>query len=335
MKETRWPASLSCLRRASSVVTVSVRNEVAVGTWRDSSMYLASIALAPLISVASLLVGAEAPLVSAARTSALEIRPAGPEPWTLARSTPWAAATRAATGVTLMASGIGGGGALPCGRGAAVGSGALAAGRAPLPVVIRAMTWPTCTVSPAWARISAIVPAAGAGISASTLSVDTSTTVSSSATSSPGCLAHSRIVPSVTDSPIAGITISTVAPGASSDASAGGASAAGPEPFGAISASTAPTLMVSPSATWIFTTVPAAGEGTSASTLSVDISTRTSSSETWSPSCLCHSSTVPSETESPICGMVTWTVVLTAISGFRPYRVPADPPPVQRVSHTR
>ena len=38
VKETRWPASLSCLRRASSVVTVRVRNEVAVGTWRDSSM---------------------------------------------------------------------------------------------------------------------------------------------------------------------------------------------------------------------------------------------------------------------------------------------------------
>jgi hypothetical protein len=30
---------------------------------------------------------------------------------------------------------------------------------------------------------------------------------------------------------------------------------------------------------------------------------------------------VPSETESPICGIVTWTVVLTAIAGLRPYRV--------------
>ena len=38
VKETRWPASLSCLRRLSSVVTVSVRNEVAVGIARDSSM---------------------------------------------------------------------------------------------------------------------------------------------------------------------------------------------------------------------------------------------------------------------------------------------------------
>ena len=38
VKETLWPASLSSLRRASSVVTVSVRNEVAVGIDRDSSM---------------------------------------------------------------------------------------------------------------------------------------------------------------------------------------------------------------------------------------------------------------------------------------------------------
>ena len=83
---------------------------------------------------------------------------------------------------------------------------------APFDVVMRAMTWPTVTVSPAWARISSIVPEAGAGTSASTLSVEISTIVSSSATGSPGCLAHSRIVPSDTDSPIAGMTISTVSP---------------------------------------------------------------------------------------------------------------------------
>ena len=38
------------------------------------------------------------------------------------------------------------------------------------------------------------VPAAGAGSSASTLSVEISTIVSSAATASPGCLCHSRIV---------------------------------------------------------------------------------------------------------------------------------------------
>ena len=83
---------------------------------------------------------------------------------------------------------------------------------------------------------------------------------------------------------------------------------------GAISASTLPTPTVSPSAAWILTTVPETGAGTSASTLSVEISTRVSSSETASPSCLCHSRMEPSETESPIGGMTTSTVVFTAIS---------------------
>ncbi len=89
-----------------------------------------------------------------------------------------------------------------------------------------------------------------------------------------------------------------------------------PEPFspGAISASTLPTPTVSPSAAWILTTVPETGAGTSASTLSVEISTSVSSSETSSPSCLCHSRMEPSETESPIGGMTTSTVVFTAIS---------------------
>ena len=68
-----------------------------------------------------------------------------------------------------------------------------------------------------------------------------------------------------------------------------------------------------PRSAWTLTTVPVAGEGTSASTLSVEISTIVSSSETESPSCLCHSRMVPSETESPIAGMTTWTVVSTAI----------------------
>ena len=142
---------------------------------------------------------------------------------------------------------------------------------------MRAMTWPTVTVSPAWARISSIVPEAGAGTSASTLSVEISTIVSSSATGSPGCLAHSRIVPSDTDSPIAGMTMSTVSPSVSGSAARRASRRSRP---GAISASTAPTAIVSPSAAWIFTTVPVVGAGTSASTLSVDISTRTSSSET-------------------------------------------------------
>ena len=106
--------------------------------------------------------------------------------------------------------------------------GACLAGAAPFPDVMRAMIWPTVTVSPASASTSVSVPEAGAGTSASTLSVEISTIVSSSATESPGCLAHSRIVPSETDSPIAGISISITvasAAGASSGASSVGSSA--------------------------------------------------------------------------------------------------------------
>src|SRR5215213_4243419 len=249
------------------------------------------------------------------------MRPAGPVPLTALRSTPWAAATRAATGVTLAPSGTTAG-ASPPGRGADVGSsaGATAALAAPGPAVIRARTWPTVTVSPASARISVRVPLAGEGISASTLSVEISTSVSSCSTVSPADLAHSRIVPSETDSPICGIVMSIVfaSPACSGSGSAAGSSspaAAGALPLvGAISARTAPTSTVSPSAKWIFTTVPEAGAGTSASTLSVEISTRVSSSAIVSPSCLCHSRMVPSETDSPIAGMATSTVVLTAMS---------------------
>src|SRR5215218_1633390 len=250
------------------------------------------------------------------------MRPAGPVPLTALRSTPWAAATRAATGVTLAPSGTTAG-ASPPGRGADVGSsaGATAALAAPGPAVIRARTWPTVTVSPASARISVRVPLAGEGISASTLSVEISTSVSSISTRSPADLAHSRIVPSDTDSPICGIVMSMVlaspASGSASASAAGSSSAvaAGALPLvGAISARTAPTSTVSPSAKLIFTTVPEAGAGTSASTLSVEISTSVSSSATVSPSCLCHSRMVPSETDSPIAGMATSTVVLTAMS---------------------
>src|SRR4051812_8661046 len=50
---------------------------------------------------------------------------------------------------------------------------------------------------------------------------------------------------------------------------------------------------------------PAAGLGTSVSTLSVDTSSRGSSTSIESPSCLSQRVTVPSETLSPRAGMVT------------------------------
>ena len=162
-----------------------------------------------------------------------------------------------------------------------------------------------------------MVPAAGDGTSASTLSVEISTMVSSAATASPAPLAHSRIVPSLTDSPICGMTISRSSPAAS--VADGASTAAEPLPpplpaawslarapfVGAISASTWPTVTVSPSATRSLTTVPAPGAGTSASILSVEISTSGSSAATSSPSCLRSERTVPSVTDSPIWGMTT------------------------------
>ena len=100
---------------------------------------------------------------------------------------------------------------------------------APLPELavplgsILASTWPTSTVSSGWARMLVTTPLAGAGTSASILSVETSTTVSPSATSWPSETRHSRIVPSVTDSPIWGIWTSTTPASAISFSSAAGA----------------------------------------------------------------------------------------------------------------
>ncbi len=68
-----------------------------------------------------------------------------------------------------------------------------------------ATTVPTSTVSPSPTAISTRVPADGAGISASTLSVEISRMGSSRSTASPTCLSHFETVPSAMDSPIWGM----------------------------------------------------------------------------------------------------------------------------------
>ena len=68
---------------------------------------------------------------------------------------------------------------------------------------------------------------------------------------------------------------------------------------------TVPTSTVSPSCTRISVSVPATGEGTSVSTLSVDTSNNGSSADTLSPTDLNHCVIVPSVTVSPSCGSVT------------------------------
>ena len=68
-----------------------------------------------------------------------------------------------------------------------------------------ARTVPTSTVSSSGTRISSRTPDAGEGTSVSTLSVATSSRGSSASTASPTALSQEETVPSVTDSPRAGI----------------------------------------------------------------------------------------------------------------------------------
>jgi hypothetical protein len=102
----------------------------------------------------------------------------------------------------------------------------------------------------------------------------------------------------------------SVAAGSGAGAATGAAAPASPP----IRASTVPTSTVAPSSTRISLTTPEAGDGTSVSTLSVEISSSVSSASIWSPTCLFHFVTVPSETETPICGITTSTAVPVAIS---------------------
>src|SRR3989441_888706 len=99
----------------------------------------------------------------------------------------------------------GGRGPGPGGAGAggvAPGTGALLSVSITATRVCTGTVWPSCTL------ISASTPAAGAGISASTLSVEISNNGSSRFTGSPSCLSHLLKVPSAMDSPIWGMRTS-------------------------------------------------------------------------------------------------------------------------------
>ncbi len=119
------------------------------------------------------------------------------------RVTSWPAAAGAAAGA---ASAAGAAGASAGGAGSAAGSasaaGAGAAAASPEPIRTRGA--PTSAVSSSATRISSITPATGEGISVSTLSVETSSSGSSTSTRSPTCLSQRVTVPSVTLSPRAG-----------------------------------------------------------------------------------------------------------------------------------
>ena len=199
-----------------------------------------------------------------------------------------------------------------------------------------ARTWPTSASSSSGMRISSRVPATGEGTSVSTLSVETSTRGSSTSTCSPTSFSQRVTVPSVTDSPRAGSRTSvpeaepaagaagaaaagaagasaTGAGAAGASAAAGAAGAAAPEPSPMI-ARAAPTSTSSSSGTRICSTTPATGEGTSVSTLSVETSTRGSSTSTCSPTSFSQRVTVPSVTDSPSAGSTTvWDIIFPVL----------------------
>ena len=103
-------------------------------------------------------------------------------------------------------------------------------------------------------------------------------------------------------------------------------SAAEPEPFAAdagavdavppstaIRARTSPTGTVASTGTRISVTTPLTGAGTSVSILSVEISQIVSSAAIGSPTPTRQATTVPSATETPICGIVTSTIVAGSV----------------------
>ena len=107
---------------------------------------------------------------------------------------------------------------VPSGSAAGFGAGAAGTGAAaavagaPAVPPIMATTELIWTVVPASALISVRTPAAGDGISASTLSVEISKSGSSRSTLSPTCLSHLVMVPSKMDSPICGMMTSVAGP---------------------------------------------------------------------------------------------------------------------------
>src|SRR5215218_8039457 len=103
--------------------------------------------------------------------------------------------------------------------------------------------------------------------------------------------------------------------GASSASPAAGASASPPPPP-PITASSAPTSTVSSAWTLIDWRTPETGEGTSVSTLSVEISNRGSSASTWSPSCLSQRVIVPSVIDSPSSGILIGVAIGHRLPGL-------------------
>ena len=119
-------------------------------------------------------------------------------------------ATEAGAATGAAATGAAGGGVTGATGAAATGAAGGGVCGAAAPSAITASSAPTATVESTATTIFCKIPATGDGISVSTLSVETSRSGSSTATMSPSFLSQRVTVPSVTDSPSAGIVTEKV-----------------------------------------------------------------------------------------------------------------------------
>ena len=149
----------------------------------------------------------------AANTSPLVTRPSLPVPTTEPTAMPLSAMSLAAAGMATpaMEPALGAGAAA---AGEAAAGAAAGAGPAAMPTPagsMRAISCSAITVAPSATRISASMPADGAGTSSTTLSVSISIRISSAATMSPAFFFHCSMVASATDSESWGTLTSTIA----------------------------------------------------------------------------------------------------------------------------
>ena len=166
--------------------------------------------------------GATGGAARAASMSRRSIRPSGPLPVILARSRPYSAASRRASGEARTRPAGAAGGA--SGAGASTAAAPLLAGAAvsvagaALIVMLSAarstaspgwattaMGCPTGTSSPAWATIVCRMPSSKFSTSMVTFSVSISATFSPRLTASPSCLSQRTILPCSMSKPILGI----------------------------------------------------------------------------------------------------------------------------------
>ena len=199
-------AALSCALFRRLAMVWRIRVILTRSTWRPPVL-AAGAAGAGAVAAGA---GAASLALAAASTSSLVRRPSLPLPLMVVGSTPCSSTARRTAGLRVCAS-VAGAGSTGVAAGAAssrAAGGVMPAGATPSSIT--AMTAPTATVSPTAARCSVRTPATGEGTSTATLSVSRLAIGSSSATASPGCLSHSPMVPSVTDSPMVGTLTSVL-----------------------------------------------------------------------------------------------------------------------------